>query len=630
MSDDSKTNYSYDPFAADGRDRWGRADDGKAEAPDIPNYQVIDLLGSGGMGAVWSAKFVPLNQPRAIKVLSRALAIDMTFLERFAQEAKALARLDHPNIVKVYDASADYKCPYIAMDFVGGKTLGEILKTRSVSQDDAMTYFRQIAEALDYAHSMGFVHRDIKPSNIMIANSGKAMLIDFGVASWLGGDAGEGQTLTGTTRYLSPEACKGGMVTKSSDLWAFGVLIYRTLTGGLPFDGKSEREIINSITSSAPKEPKHSNPRVRTFLTSVLDKDPKKRPKTAGEMVDMLQHAIKPFGIKANGEKIAVGASFLMIGAVCLTVIGGIVAYFVTMKPAPKVRSKAPVAVLDTSSDDSPAPIRPGKAGAAGGAGGGAVAAAALTDLRGVWFADFGNQWAEVRLAPSADRKFHAVIAARDASGVQTFEADGEVDAKNVLTYKEVTSSQGGVLGSFAGQLSEDHGRIVGKRTVANGPSADGQWVRASDLPMSNHEDAQAHYSVPIPVGWQMVPGQGTSFSPIGRPDVVLSISASPANGAQTVQDVFLPREQELSGANMRGGSYQNLGVNPNAPFGGRQAVSWEFRHQAQGGPLRHAVIYGVLRGDSSLVVECWWPTTEEDVWPSIFERMRKKFSFTE
>jgi serine/threonine protein kinase len=626
MDDKTKTGYGYDPFAKEGRDRWGSAGAEKEGAPEIPNYQIIDRLGAGGMGTVWSAKYIPLNQPRAVKVLGKALAMDAKFLERFGEEAKALARLEHPNIVRVYDASSDFRCPYIAMDFVGGKTMSDILKTRSFTQDEALKYFGQIADALDYAHGMGFIHRDIKPSNVMISNAGKAMLIDFGVANWLGGEGESSHTLTGTTRYMSPEACKDERVTMASDLWAFGILMYRTMTGSLPFEGKTEKEIMNAIISSPPKEPNHPNGRVRAVLKSFLVKDPKGRPKSAVEMVAELQKAAKPFALKTHKEGLAVGTSFILVGVVSVVLIGGVIGYFATQKPKSseansggtldlkaRLEAKLHPKPEASTSDDAPSKIK---------------------DLRGVWYADFGNKWAEIHLEPTSGKKFHVLIASRDPGGLQSIEGDGEVSGSQIKYQESGASDAGGtksqLLGNFEGKLSEDHGRIIGKHTSSNGEVLQGQWVRADDVATTQYENSQQHYSVPIPVGWQASNGDNISFSPIGRSDVVFTVTVAPANGVATMQDVFVARERDYAGASLKGGSYQNISVNPSAPLGGRQGVSWEFRHQVAGAPTQHAILVGLLRSDTSVTVECWWPASEEDVWPQILDSMRKRFRFTE
>ena len=616
MADEIKDQYAYDPFKKANDDRWGRKGGNKVPAPEIPNYDIIDFLGSGGMATVWSAKYRPLNQPRAIKVLSEAVAIDANFLDRFTEEAKALARLEHPNIVKVYDASSDFKNPYIAMDFVAGKTLSDILKVRGITQDEALKYFGHIAEALDYAHGMGFVHRDIKPSNVMITNADKAMLIDFGVASWLGGVNENANNITGTTRYMSPEACKGARVTKQSDLWAFGVLMYRTLTGSLPFEGKGETEIMNAIMNLPPKEPKHSNPKVRAFLLKVLEKDPNLRFKSAGAMVEELKRATTPFAVKANKEGIAVGASFIMAVVVVIAIVGGVVGYFVTHQSGPKVargRIKLKTGLTDSTTDAGDAATVAD-----------ATSNPALEQLQGVWYANFGSEWAEIHFTPKSGKKFHLMISKRAASGAQVAEADGELSSDNKLSYKESGSGKAG----FTGVLSSDHKHITGKYTSADGQALEGQWLRIGEISTTPYQNNQLGFSFPLPSGWQATNPEGTVFSPIGRPDVIFAVVATPLNGATSVQDVFQARESQLSAAKANGGSYTNLGIKQNLTVGGKSATSYELLHQAAGGPAQHAILLGVLGTDSCTTVESWWPTNEDDVWPQVLDSMRKQLTF--
>jgi len=306
MATDPKANYGYDPFASeDTSSRWGRKAPAGVDIPTIQNYEIRDNLGSGGMGSVWIARYIPLNQIRAIKILDKALAKDPTFIDRFAQEARALGRLQHPNIVKVFDANPDHVPPYIALQWIDGKPLSKILTKQPMPFQDAIKILEQVAAALDYAHSMGFIHRDIKPSNVMITDKGDAMLIDFGVASWMGFDPSSAHTLTGTTRYLSPEVIQGRPISASTDVWAFGVLTYRILTGHLPFDDKDPEVILKKIVDNEPEDPRVSG-RLKKFLSEMLEKDPKKRYKSAGELVAELKKAGMAWVPKVEGGRLEI------------------------------------------------------------------------------------------------------------------------------------------------------------------------------------------------------------------------------------------------------------------------------------------------------------------------------------
>ena len=160
MDDETKTTFGYDPFASGGRDRWGRQGEGNATLPEIPNYAVIDLLGSGGMGTVWSARYIPLDQPRAIKVLRRPWPWMSPCWNALAGKPKPrpIGTSEHRQGLRRFDDPG----VHIAMDFVGGKNPRRNLQDSELSQDEALKYIGQIAEALDYAHGMGFIHRDIK------------------------------------------------------------------------------------------------------------------------------------------------------------------------------------------------------------------------------------------------------------------------------------------------------------------------------------------------------------------------------------------------------------------------------------------------------------------------------------
>ncbi len=626
---DSGSLYSYDPFGTGGsQSRWGRKGVENVELPEIAGYEILDSLGSGGMGSVWTARYLPLNQLRAVKILSKELAEDGEFLKRFAQEAKAMGRIEHPNIVKVYDANAEHLPPYIAMQWVEGETLSQILGKRVVPTSESVRWFEQIAQALDYAHSLGFVHRDIKPSNVMITKEGKAMLIDFGVASALGQDPGQGGVIAGTTRYLSPEVCEGRMATASSDLWALGVMIYRTLTGDLPFNDKSDDAVRKKIVQEPPANPKGVSSRVRKFLLKALEKDPSLRYKTAGKMVQELKWITTPLAPKVKGDRSALFGSVAMFaggGAILAAVIGTFV--YTAFNHRRRESEHAQVVVQkDDGLTSAFGPRRSADVSLA------VALAPGMKDLKGTWFADLGNQWQDIVVEPTGGKGFKATIEVRDTRGVATVLAQGELgDDGKAVTYRETKISANPanisyIPAAFTGAFSDDRSQVSGTHGGPGGATV--RLVRAPDITFSTYSNNQTGYSVPLLSGWTSSDASSgneviTNFSPAGSVDIVLRVIVEPAAGG-SIENIFATREAALQAQ----GGYQKLNLNSQASFGGRNAVSWDFRKQLTG-VNSHCLAYGVLRGDTSVTVESWIPVDKEDTWGPVFERLRSKFQFT-
>jgi serine/threonine protein kinase len=209
-------------------------------SPRFPQLELIELLGRGGMGTVYKARQKGLDRLVALKIMPAAAAKDPSWPERFAREARALARLSHPNIVGVYDSGEVDGVYFFAMEFVDGVNLRQMIRAKSASPKDALAVVSQICDALQYAHEEGVVHRDIKPENILVDQRGRVKIADFGLAKLLGGKDG-GYTLTrsqqtmGTPHYMAPEQWEKPLdVDHRADIYSLGVVFYELLTGELP------------------------------------------------------------------------------------------------------------------------------------------------------------------------------------------------------------------------------------------------------------------------------------------------------------------------------------------------------------------------------------------------------------
>ncbi len=207
-------------------------------APHLPQYELLEPIGRGGMGAVYLARHRKLDRRVAIKVLLAAADGDPTFAERFAREAQALARLDHPGIVGVHDFGDAGDFCYLVMDYVEGANLRAVMQQGQLGRTDVLQISSQLCDALQYAHEHGVVHRDIKPENILIDQYGIVRLADFGLAKVA--TAGPQPSLTrtggavGTPHYMAPELLAGRAADHRADLYALGVVLYEMLTGTLP------------------------------------------------------------------------------------------------------------------------------------------------------------------------------------------------------------------------------------------------------------------------------------------------------------------------------------------------------------------------------------------------------------
>jgi eukaryotic-like serine/threonine-protein kinase len=263
-------------------------------------YRLEARIGSGGMAEVYRGLDPVLNRTVAIKTLLPQFARDAGFVQRFRREAQAAARLNHPNIVGVYDSGADDSTPWIVMEFVEGRTLAEFLAGgRKPAPMQAAEIAGRIAEALSAAHAQGVIHRDVKPGNVMVTRDGVVKVMDFGIARMIGTDATAPQTsaVMGTASYLSPEQAQGGPVDARSDIYSLGVVLYELLTGRPPFTGESPVAIAWKQVNENPVPPSSINREVPPALDAVvmkaLSKNPANRYQTAQEMAQDLERVRK-------------------------------------------------------------------------------------------------------------------------------------------------------------------------------------------------------------------------------------------------------------------------------------------------------------------------------------------------
>ncbi len=272
----------------------------------LGTYHVKDRLGQGGMGAVYLAKDTALDRLVALKVLLPRYADDDEFISRFQREARASAKLNHPNIVQIYAVDVESDPPYMAMEYIEGQNLESFIRGKKrLSWQQALNFVAQVASALDCAHKAGIVHRDIKPANVLVDKNGRARVTDFGIAKILGSQT----NLTGTQHtvgspcYMSPEQCGVGEVGPASDLFSLGVMLYEMVVGTVPFKGDSSivvmRKIADEDIPPLSKKVADIPPEVDQILETLTARDLKLRYTSAVEVLDDLR-AYKSGGTMAH------------------------------------------------------------------------------------------------------------------------------------------------------------------------------------------------------------------------------------------------------------------------------------------------------------------------------------------
>ena len=259
-------------------------------------YDIIEELGRGGMGVVYKAEDAKLKRTIALKFLSSVLLGEPDHQARFLREAQTASALNHPHICTIYEIGEEGGTPYIAMEYVAGRSLGEITRSESMPLEDVVYYGVQIAGALQYAHEQGIIHRDLKTANVIITPERRAKILDFGLAKRLEnkapGEAGPSQesisqagSFMGTMCCSAPEVFRGKPADARSDIWSLGVMLYEMTAGRLPFEGQTAFELTSAILHDRPAS---LPPPVPAGLSAVvlkcLEKDPESRFQQASEI----------------------------------------------------------------------------------------------------------------------------------------------------------------------------------------------------------------------------------------------------------------------------------------------------------------------------------------------------------
>jgi serine/threonine-protein kinase len=283
-------------------------------------YKVLSKLGSGGMADVFLAEDEQLSRKVALKLLHDRFAADPDFVERFRREAQAAAGLQHPNVVSVYDRGKYEDTYYIAMEYLPGRSLKQLIREEAPLEPlRAIDITIQILKAARFAHRRGVIHRDLKPHNVIVDDADQAKVTDFGIARAGASDMTETGSIMGTAQYLSPEQAQGLVVGEGSDLYSIGVVLYEMLTGRVPFDADAAVTIALKHVSEAPVPPSQLNPLVPPELEQVvlwvLNKNPSDRPADADQLITALEHARTSIISAAAGENTARMAAVAALAA---------------------------------------------------------------------------------------------------------------------------------------------------------------------------------------------------------------------------------------------------------------------------------------------------------------------------
>ena len=361
-------------------------------------YRILSTLGTGGMAVVYKAEDAVLGRRVALKTLHERYAEEDSFRSRFKQEARAMASLDHENVVRVYDICQDGEIPFIVAEYVGGGDVGGLLRRAPGGRLDVRSVREivgQLLRALAYAHRRGVIHRDIKPSNILLTEEGKVKVADFGIARIVEEEesAGVPGEIIGSARYMSPEQLRGDETTPRSDIYSVGILLYHCLTGRPPFSGDA-RSVARQQMHDDPTPPRDLKiaipPHLEAVILKALSKDPGDRYPSASAMLEDLQRNLRETGSRADrgprrvrlgGLRRGRGRALLASGAMALLLLLGVgtassMGYvnLAALSPGEATEDEAPAGPVEQPvALEAPEPPAEGEFASGGGAGDGAA-----------------------------------------------------------------------------------------------------------------------------------------------------------------------------------------------------------------------------------------------------------------
>ncbi|MGA7473257.1 MAG: serine/threonine-protein kinase, partial [Candidatus Sulfotelmatobacter sp.] len=285
-------------------------------------YEIVSLLGAGGMGEVYRARDSRLKRDVAVKVLPQGLSLDADRLRRFEQEALATAALNHPNILAVFDIGTHEGSPYVVSELLEGETLRERLRSGAIAVRKTLDYALQIAHGLAAAHEKGIIHRDLKPENLFLTKDGRVKILDFGLAKLTQTEPGvhsslptmthatEAGLVMGTAGYMSPEQVRGIAVDARSDIFSFGAILYEMISGKRAFHRETAADTMSAILKEDPADLSETNrnvsPALERIVQHCLEKNPEQRFHSASDIAFDLEHLT---GVSGTSTRVTAVAS---------------------------------------------------------------------------------------------------------------------------------------------------------------------------------------------------------------------------------------------------------------------------------------------------------------------------------